>query len=140
MRSGPWTLLVLSVIVTSCAAAQTPKRSQQRAPRKLQQGEVKTENLFADLGPVASGTGVIVFEPVATGMDEAVSQFGDGCSMWLQFVVGGHGELGKTPSWVSIMQAAEGRGLRNLRARSAEAVAITGAVGATHAVLGEIRG
>ncbi len=122
------------------AGGQAGKSRQERAPRRQSESLLNFDELLAGLTPVASGTGVIVFEPVATGTDESSALFGGGCSRWLQFVVGGLGDLGKTPSWVSIDQVRVERKLQDLRLHPDEAFRVASALGPTHVVTSVIRG
>src|SRR5438874_5551467 len=46
-----------------------------------------------------SGAGLFVCEPVPAGADVATASFGDGCALWLHYVIAGQGALGKTPAW-----------------------------------------
>src|SRR5262249_53211729 len=62
------------------------------------------------------------------------AQFGAGCSRWLQFVVGGHGELGKTPSWLSIDEFRHELGRENLQLDANQARLAAISLGATHFV------
>src|SRR4051794_18099110 len=50
------------------------------------------------LTPVGSEPGVLICEPLCSG-DPVTVNFGAACTRWLQFVVGGQGELGRTPLW-----------------------------------------
>src|SRR6185503_17851667 len=54
--------------------------------------------------------------------------------------VGGHGELGKTPSWASIDQVRAERKLQDLRLYPEEAFKVASALGPTHVVTAVVRG
>lgn len=88
----------------------------------------------------ASGPGVVVAEPVARPADGTARDFGVGCGRWLQFVLSGHGELGKTPLWSDIDRARRELGKHDLQLNRAEALKLASMVGATHVAIGEIQG
>ncbi len=90
--------------------------------------------------PIKGGAGIIVCEPAATGMDEQPLTFTAGCARWLQFTVGGQGELGKTPLWTAIARAERELGRSDLRLTPDEAVKLCRITGATHAAIGTAAG
>src|SRR5258706_13658632 len=91
-------ILALLMPAAGALAQKDSGKPAQRPIKGLQQPPLKFSSLFDDLGPVASGTGAVILEPVASGLDPESMRLTAGCSRWLQFVVGGHGELGKTTS------------------------------------------
>src|SRR5207244_1474163 len=95
---------------------------------------------LSPLTAVASGPGVVVAEPVARQADAAAREFGAGCGRWLQFGVGGHGELGKTPLWSDLDRARRELGQPDLRLNRPEAMQLARVLGVTHVAIGEIQG
>lgn len=92
------------------------------------------------LKPVSSGSGIVVCEPVAQGADEATAAFGAGCGRWLQLVVGGQPELGKTPLWAAMDRARRELERQDLRLTLEDAAKLAALTGATHVAVGEVRG
>ena len=66
---------------------------------------IRTVEPLGTVRAAASGPGVVVAEPVARQADGTARDFGAGCGRWLQFVLSGHGELGKTPLWSDLDRA-----------------------------------
>ena len=88
-----------------------------------------------------SGPGVVICEPVSgTGVDKATANFGAGCGRWLQFVVGGQGELGKTPIWEGLDRARRELGRSDFRLSPAAVPRLRTILGATHAATGTLVG
>src|SRR5437879_1422790 len=98
LRCALLTAVILAVICASpmkdaSAAAQTGRPGSQAQP----------------------AYGVVICEPVPAAGAEALGDFGAGCARWLHFVVGGHGELGKTPTWSAADRARMELKLNRLR-------------------------
>ena len=68
-------------------------RAADRAPATLDTAYVQS------LQPVASGSGLIVCEPVTNAALRNRADWGAGAARWLQVQVAGQPELGKTPLW-----------------------------------------
>ena len=91
--------------------------------------------------PIASGAGVVICDPVSeAGVDSETANFGAGCGRWLQFVIGGQGELGKTPLWEGLDRARRELGRPDLRLKPAELGRLVTLLGVTHAAAGTLRG
>ena len=122
--------LFLSMLLPARSAAAPPRRQNARI------GSGKKP-----LAPISSGAGVVICEPIAApGLDEETAAFGAGCSRWLQFVIGGQPELGKTPLWNSLNRASRELGRADLRLKPADAPRLKTMLGATHAATGSISG
>src|SRR5207244_1680942 len=96
--------------------------------------------LVARLAQLANGPGVLVCEPVARGADAATVDFGAGCARWLHLIVGGQGELRKTPTWTCVQNAQRELKKHDLRLSLEQAAPLHRILGITHVALGEIRG
>jgi superkiller protein 3 len=93
------------------------------------------------LSPVNSGAGIVVCEPCPEGTRAGdLAPLGAGCARWLQFTLGGLGELGKTPLWASVDRTRHELGRRDLCLASDEAARLRDLTGVTHAAVGEISG
>ena len=91
--------------------------------------------------PISGGMGVALCEPATVpGTDEATAAFGAGCGRWLQFVVGGQAELGRTPLWEALNRAEKEMGRADLRLKPADVMRLKTMLGATHAATGNISG
>ncbi len=90
--------------------------------------------------PAASGPGVIVGEPAAPHAGTPISAFGAGCGRWLQFTLGGLGELGKTPAWSDLDRDRRELGKRDLCWTPRDAVQLARCAGVTHVAVGSITG
>jgi tetratricopeptide (TPR) repeat protein len=90
--------------------------------------------------PANSSLGVIVAEPVLKEVDTQSGEFSRGCGRWLQLAVGGHGEMGKTPLWVSVNRVGRELGKKDLRLSLDEAAQAAASLGATHVAVGEAGG
>ena len=101
---------------------------------------IRTVEPLGTVRAAASGPGVVVAEPVARQADGTARDFGAGCGRWLQFVLSGHGELGKTPLWSDIDRARRELGKRDLPLSRADALKLASMLGATHVAIGEIQG
>jgi len=117
--------------------ARPAKRPAARKPTTL---TLDDHPLIARLTPVESGPGVLICEPVSTGVESAAADFGSGCAKWLHLVVGGQGQLGKTPLWLSVDHARQELARNDLRLSLQEASQLPQSLGVTHAALGEITG
>lgn len=89
---------------------------------------------------VPSGYGVVVCDPVSKTASADLHNFGAGCTRWLQLILGGHGELGKTPAWSSIAHCAIELKQNDLRLTPTQAKSLKRMLGITHAVLANIEG
>jgi len=94
----------------------------------------------AKSSPVAGGYGLIICEPVIGDADEPTAAFGAGCARWLQFVVGGQGELNKTPLWDAVSRAEHEMNRTELRLTMREAPELAQNTGVTHVVVSHISG
>lgn len=140
---------------SAAAAKRPPKRapakkvtakSKQRRPKPAPKAQAEKpldldqHPLVARLKQYPNGHGVVVFEPVpGTDVPTNVAQFGSGASRWLNLVVGGHGELSKTPLLVSVAENLPAGSKNNPRLTLAAARGLRTSVGLTHAGLGEIQ-
>ena len=96
---------------------------------------------LSQLKAVDSGAGLVTCEPVVPAAFPAdLADFGAGCSRWLQFVVGGQGELGKTPLWSEVDRAQLELNRPNLRFSLADAEQLQPVLGVTHGVVGTLEG
>jgi WD40 repeat protein len=117
-----------------------PKSKPALVPRSSQQPvELYPGAPIETLTQIENGPGVVVCEPAARDCPPEVADLGSGCSRWLRHQVGGHAELSKTPSWTSV-QTVEERFETSRPRPSAAAIQLARALGATHAVGGEITG
>lgn len=93
--------------------------------------------------PLDSGPGIVICDPVVTrGAGSSSPEFGAGCGRWLQLIVGGHGELGKTPQWSSCDAAVAEFPTHNqyLQLTPEQVPALHRIVGVTHAATGNVSG
>jgi hypothetical protein len=88
----------------------------------------------------AADVGVVVFEPIARGVDPQLAAFGTGCTRWLQFVVGGQPDLAQTPTWTTIDRARRELKSDDLRLGLDDTAPVAQKTGASHCVVGEIAG
>jgi hypothetical protein len=111
-------------------------------PPNLTVPQFKPEVLtpLAELTQYDSGPGLVVCPPAPVQADAATANFGAGCGLWLQAVVGGHGELGKTPPFRSVRSAIWQWRRRNLQATAANAAQIARWFGVDHLLVGEVTG
>lgn len=86
------------------------------------------------------GPGVLVCDPVADGARPALEQFGAGCARWLNLVVAGHAEFGRTPLWSSVGRVMREEKRAHLRLDRDAAFRLARRLGITHVAVGEIRG
>ena len=141
MEYGTVAIALLALIAPRCQGAAKPKATRSTGAKHSSQAVKKAPaDPFADLTPLASGNGAVVFDPVATGADPVVAAFGAGCSRWLNLAVGGHGELGKTPSLGAVNKLRSELHLPDLRLAVANAGRVVALLGATHAVTAKIQG
>lgn len=148
MTSRPFSLASLLVVAatttllasTASAARLAPKPKAKPAP---QTAGPKDQNSgwssIQALTPLESGPGLVVCEPVTKG-ESLEAAFSTGCAMWLQFTVGGHGELGRTPLWSSLERCRLQLGRKELRLTAKEAARLEGMLGITHVAVGEFEG
>ena len=93
-----------------------------------------------DLTPLPSGLGIQICEPVATDGDAALADFGSGCGLWLQWAMGFHPELGKTPRWELAGRARNELKMPRLRLSLAQGAGLASILGVTHIAVGQIGG
>lgn len=124
------------------AKPQAAKPSKPSKPSKPGQPAPSLDShpLIARLTPLESGPGLLVCEPVATGADASMADFGSGCGRWLHLVAAGQPELGKTPLWSSVEHAVRELHRHDLRLNPEQAVKLPRMLGITHVALGEIKG
>jgi WD40 repeat protein len=124
------------------AAAPTPSESlvpsMAPAARRRLGGHLFTP--LDQLTQYHNGAGVAVCPPVVAGKDRDLRQFGAGCSRWLQFAVGGHGELGKTPAWTALERVLQDLEIRGTPPTLAGVSKFPRRLGVTHVVVGELSG
>lgn len=96
--------------------------------------------LLRRLTPVDSGPGVVVCEPIPHGADKDVANFGNGCARWLNLIVGGQGEFGKTPLWGYTIYTLARMRRPDMRLDPAAASHFSHLLGLTHLYLGQIEG
>ena len=95
-------------------------------------------NYVASLAPFEAskvGPGLMIFEPRGP---QNLQNFGAGCTRWLQFHVGGQGELGRTPSLRAYPMARQPLGLSDYRLNFDKAREAAKYGGATHFATSEI--
>ena len=84
-----------------------------------------------------NGPGIVVCPPTLAKPDATVREFTEGMGRWLHLIVGGHGELGRTPLWTPMDRAwTRFRGRHNLTLD--EAARLSQYLGITHVAVGEI--
>jgi tetratricopeptide (TPR) repeat protein len=93
-----------------------------------------------NLLPTSSGPGIVICEPVVSPANPDVSNFGTGCALWLQVVVGGQPQFGKTPLWGELDRAHTELKQRDLQLSPAEALDLAPILGVTHVAVGTLRG
>ncbi len=86
------------------------------------------------------GVGIAVCEPAAVPGDPSTGNFGTGCALWLQMVVGGQPEFGRTPLWRSLGRARRELGRPDLRLAPPEARRLASLLGVTDVAVGTLRG
>ena len=113
-----------------------------KAPHKLGQAAQNVAGWKSqdNSTPAASGPGIIVCEPVTFPANHNISDFGTGCALWLQVIVGGQPQLGKTPLWSSLDRARTELGRSDLQLSSTGALHLAPILGVTHAAVGTLRG
>ena len=98
----------------------------------------------ANLTPLSSGFGLIVFEPempIAADISRAPAMyFAAGCGRWLHLNASGQGALGKTPSWGAVEYARRATSAKSLRLGAIEASKVAQMSGATHFACGSFSG
>ena len=82
--------------------------------------------------------GLIVCDPVPGS--PALAVFGRAAGRWLDLTAAGQPELGRTPLWESRERAQEEMGRTNFALTPAQAVALVGITGVTHAACGTLTG
>ena len=96
------------------------------------------ETKLEDLKPIASGPGIQVCEPIGPGDDAALSDFGAGCGLWLQWTMGFHPQLGQTPRWELANRACRELRVSRLRLSLAQGKRLYNILGVTHVAIGRI--
>lgn len=94
---------------------------------------------FEKLAPLPSGPGLVVFDPVTRGAGAALQELGAGSARWLSYTLAGQPRFGKTPTWTAVAEVAGGLGFRQLALPPGAAAEVCRQLGATHAVVGELR-
>lgn len=130
--SNRFSALFFLLFVTSPVLLGTAARCQEDA-------YAARKAFVRSLSPLESGPGILVFEPVSEG-DAALTAFGAGCGRWLHLVVGGHGELGKTPFWSTGERLQKQMSRSDLRLNLTQAASAANMTGVTHIAVGQIRG
>lgn len=122
----------------------TPNDSKPPASSTLSLGDLKPaarERLVLNASKSsASRRGIVICEPAVSRVDADTADFGAGCARWLQFEVGGLGELGRTPQWPSLERIRDELGRSDLRVSRQEAPKLAQILGVTHAAIGTISG
>lgn len=87
--------------------------------------------------PDRGGLGVVICEPVTA--NSLSRSFGAGCAVWLQVVVGGQPQFGKTPLWGSLDRVRRELRRTDLQLSPAEVLSLAPILGVTHAVVGTLQ-
>lgn len=120
------------------ATKTKPKTSPKIAPRTSATAPPKESDPFARLTPYNNGFGVMISEPVADGVDEETAKWGAGATRWLDFVVGGQGELGRNPALSDELLVSQDLKRSDLRLTEKDAAQLVRILGLTHAVTSKI--
>jgi tetratricopeptide (TPR) repeat protein len=92
------------------------------------------------LKPISSGPGIQICDPVASGGDATLADFGSGCALWLQWSMGFHPQLGQTPRWELVGRAQKELHMAHLRLSLAQGSRLSSILGVTHVAIGQITG
>jgi hypothetical protein len=139
---------LVSLFPPAAPAATKPaaKRSDAKpAPAGARRTPARKASAWTDrLTQFDNGPGVLICDPAPVEADAAAADFGAGCGRWLHLLIGGQGELGKTPRWSEqeITRAALSRGDLRLTTADLRKLAQRAGIslGITHVALGEISG
>jgi tetratricopeptide (TPR) repeat protein len=122
-------------------AARHPKPAAAKNPTTAKPVEVPTgSSPVTRLTQLDSGPGLVVCDPTARGAGADTADFGIGCGRWLNLIVAGHGELGKTPRGSEVTRAHNEIHTADLRLTAQEAVRLAPKAGISHVAIGEIEG
>ena len=140
------TCVIGSLLCTSGLLSIQPSALAANRARSLQiQEQPENPKLrMPSLGPpiesikaMEGGAGVLICEPVVAGSaKKETATFGAGCGRWLQFEVGGQGELGKTPMWPSLNRARKELKRSDLQLKPSEIPKLDAMLAVTHAATG----
>jgi tetratricopeptide (TPR) repeat protein len=149
-------IAVVGVLLPTCAADKSEPRSQAKKPaqginaqgiKKLApvvkkptptvRKPTSSQSKFTNEQPYQNGAGLVVGEPLSNGGSD-LTAFGAACSRWLQFRIGGQGEMGKTPLWREIDEASQEMGKSNFQLTAGDVDGMAKALGPTHMLLGSI--
>jgi len=137
------------LFATVMAPAPPPAQQVARAPlppRPPDAGQVAQQAVVPVSGVPVSGprrdaavnAGLIVCDPIPG--DPALTTFGTACGRWLDLIAAGQPELGRTPYWEARGRARQEMGRADFHLTPAQAGALSGMTGATHAACGTISG
>ncbi len=83
----------------------------------------------------AAGPGIVVCSGVVPSSDAQLKAFAEGCAAWLQLIVGGQPQFGRTPSWHAPIRAGAEMNQPGLALSANQAKALASICGATHAAV-----
>lgn len=87
-----------------------------------------------------TSTGIVVCEPVARAASPEAAQFGDGCSQWLHYAIGGDPDACATPWWNGVYAVAREEHSRNIRFDVGASKVLARCLGAPYAAFAKISG
>jgi tetratricopeptide (TPR) repeat protein len=135
-------VVVLSLAGAGAYAKRLIRQAAEHKSAAVIDGLIQESDAFPEvsaLKPLPSGPGVLVLEPVG-GAHPGYASFGAGCARWLQLVVGGQPEFGKTPLWASVDVARKSLGAADLRLSLEDAIKLGDKLGITHVAVGTLAG
>lgn len=123
--------------------AATSEVTPETQPITIPPSEVPPEPSQSALPKAVAGAknpGIVIWEPVCDGKDQALTAFGAGCSRWLDWAVGGMPELGRECAFTSAQRIGSEMGRRDLRLTGHDAVVGGRRLGVTHVGVCEMTG
>lgn len=136
-------LATLLAPLVTCAApikkAAPPKATTPKPKAAAPNATLDEHPLIARLKQFPNGPGILIAEPLpAKGTADATTDLGAGCARWLHLIVGGQGELDRTPLWTSANRLRTELKKPRLQLAPADLPFTARATGVTHVALGEI--
>lgn len=108
--------------------------------RAASPGVVIRATAIEGLTPLPSGPGVVVCDPVAESSNAGLAPFGIACGRWLDLVVSGQPQFGRTPTWNSLARATHELHVANLCLNVQQAQKLGAILGVTDVAVGTMSG
>lgn len=133
MRTAAAIAAAVASVMSALPALSKPPSPKPHSPPTFNLKQVD-QPYIDSLKPISSGPGILIGDPVPTGVSASTADFAAACSFWLQVEVGGQGQFGQTPTLSEIAKNRDVAHLHGLRLGLRDIPVIARGLGVTNVV------